>query len=285
MKLKDVFEKTVQFFKEKKIESARLDAELLISAALKTERLNIYLRYEQPLSEAEVQTCRDFVKRRSLGEPVAYILGEKGFYAQMFSVGPGVLIPRPETELLVEEALQFINENKIDAPQILDLGAGSGCIGFSILKNIASGQLTSVEKSPAAFEYLKANQNRLSLGDRVELVLSDVMSLNFEEKKFDVIVANPPYIDPEDTLVEVNVKKFEPNEALFSAAQGVSDFKNWTNRCAAMLKPRGLMLFEIGHTQGVAARAHLEGLERFTQISVLRDLSGLDRVVKALNNK
>lgn len=285
MKLRDVFEKSVQFFKEKKIETARLDAELLLAHALKFDRLQIYLKYEQPLSETEVTACREAIRRRAQGEPVAYILGERGFYGEMFKVGSGVLIPRPETEMLVEEALDFIKLKNLQEPQILDLGAGTGCIGFSILKNCDGARLTSVEKSSQAFEYLKLNQEKLGLGGRSELILKDVCEITFEQSRFDVIVANPPYIAAADVQVEENVRKYEPQSALFADDEGCRDLYQWSERAHHWLKPGGLMLFEMGHTQGEKLKKHFERLGGFSDVYILKDLSGLDRAVKALNNK
>jgi release factor glutamine methyltransferase len=282
MLLKEIFEKSVQFFKDKKIESARLDAELLISHALKIDRLQIYLKYEQPVAESEVQRCRDNIKRRAQGEPVAYIIGEKGFYGEMFNVGDGVLIPRPETELIVEEALAFIKSKNISSPQILDLGAGSGCIGFAILKNIEGARLTSVEKSEAAFNYLKINQKKLELQDSSFLVLNDVMQFNPENEKFDVIVANPPYIAENDPQTEKNVKKFEPSSALFAADEGFKDLFNWSSKFKNDLKPNAIMLFEIGHQQGPKFKQHCDNFKQFSEIKILKDLSGLDRIVKCV---
>lgn len=285
MKLKDVFEKSVQFFKDKKIESARLDAELLLSHALKIERLQIYLKYEQPLSDEEVSRCREAVRRRSLGEPVAYIIGEKGFYGQMFSVGQGVLTPRPETEMIVEEALKFIEENKIETPQILDLGAGSGCIGFSILKNNTRARLVSLERSEKAFAYLKTNQGRLQLEERSEVILSDVMKWPVENKKFDIIVANPPYIAENDVQIQTEVKKYEPSEALFALNNGLADVLAWSDRYKNNLNSKSIMLFEIGYRQAGVFKQHFESTGAFSSVEVLKDLSGLDRVIKAKNNK
>ena len=283
MKLKEVFEKSVQFFKDKKIESARLDAELLLSHALKIDRLQIYLKYEQPLTEAEVQNCREVVRRRSLGEPVAYIAGEKGFYGEIFKVGEGVLIPRPETELIVEEALEFIKKNNIESPAVIDLGAGSGCVGFAILKNCETASLISVEKSEKAFSYLKQNQAALQLEIRSQLLLQDVR--NFQtEQKFDVVIANPPYISTQDPATEANVRKFEPSEALFAEQEGYKDLYDWSQKFAPLLKPNGIMLFEMGYQQGPQLKKHFEALNCFRHVEVLKDLSGLDRAIKAHNN-
>lgn len=282
MKLKDVFEKSVQFFKDKKIETARLDAELLISHALKVDRLQIYLKYEQPMSESEVNLCREFVKRRSQGEPVAYIVGEKGFYGQNFAVGEGVLIPRPETEQIVEEALNYIKSKNLTEPKILDLGAGTGCIGFSILKNSAEAKLVSVEKLEQAFKYLKANQETLALIERSQLYLQDAMEFNPQAEKYDIIVANPPYIAENDPQTETNVKKYEPHSALFAADQGFKAIFDWSSKFRNYLKPSGIMLFEMGFQQGERFKQHCESFNQFSEVKILKDLSGLDRIVKCV---
>jgi len=284
MKLKDVFEKSVQFFKDKNIETARLDTELLLAYVLKTERVQIYMKYEQPLNELEIQSCRNVIKRRSLGEPVAYITGEKGFFGENFAVGEGVLIPRPETELIVEESLAFIKQHAIQEPKILDLGAGTGCIGFSILKNCETATLISIEKSEAAFKFLKKNQENLKLIERSQLLLSDVLSADLTFEKFDIIVANPPYIAANDTQTEANVKKYEPSEALFSANEGLADILAWSQKFKDQLNSPGLMLFEIGHQQGALLKSYFEGLKQYkntdSEVKIIKDLSGLDRVIK-----
>lgn len=282
MKIKDVFEKSVQFFKDKKIETARLDVELLLSYALKIDRVQIYVRYEQPLSENEIQICRDLVRRRSQGEPIAYITGEKGFFGETFLVGPGVLIPRPETELLVEQALEFIKKQQLQAPKILDLGAGSGCIGFSILKNCKNATLISVEKSPHAFDFLKKNQQNLNLTEQSQLVCGDASLFKSENLKFDIIVANPPYISSDDKQIEKMVHKFEPHSALYALEDGKKDLKDWAKQSLVQLARPGLMLFEMGSGQGPEMLQYFNSLGVFSEVKVLKDLSGLDRVIKSL---
>lgn len=283
MKLKEVFEKSVQFFKDKKIETARLDAEILLSHVLKLDRLQIYLKYEQPLTESEITLCREVVRRRAQGEPVAYITGEKGFYGSEFAVGPGVLIPRPETELIVEKALEYIKQKDMANPRILDLGAGSGCIGLSILAQHAGASLVSLEKSPAAFAYLQKNRTALNLVERSVAHCTDVMDFETSEK-FDIIVANPPYIDRNDPAVQESVKKFEPDEALFAAAAGLQDIANWSKKFRQNLSKPGLMLFEIGYQQGAETKRLFSEENFFHHVAILKDLAGLDRVVKAEHN-
>ena len=288
MQLKEVFEKSVQFFKEKKIESARLDAELLISYALKFERMQIYLKYEQPLSESEVQACREVIRRRATGEPVAYIIGERGFYGQTFKVGEGVLIPRPETELIVEESIQFFSQTAIKNKNqsefhVLDLGAGSGCIGLSILKEVANTKLTAIERSEKAFAYLELNTKSLALAERAKLICADAISFQ-TDSKYDLIVANPPYIAESDPATQSSVRKFEPAEALFSGDQGLADIKNWLKKYSSRLSDHSLVLMEIGYRQGPAVLDFANSLDCFSKVEILKDLSGLDRVLKATHN-
>jgi len=283
MKLKEVFEKSVQFFKDKKFETARLDAELLISHALKFERIQLYVRYDQPLKEDEISACREVVRRRGQGEPVAYIIGEKGFFGEIYKVGAGVLIPRPETEIIVEEAIGFLKKSAVENARILDLGAGTGCIGFSILKNSVDTSLVSVEKSTEAFQYLEQNKLNLLLQDRAKTILSAVEDLLIAELgMFDVIVSNPPYIAENDPQVEENVRKFEPASALFAQDEGLRLIKSWFGLAGRLLKPNGIILFEIGATQGEVVKAMAEQTKAFSEVQIIKDLSGLDRTLKCV---
>lgn len=282
MQLNDVLQKTIQFFKDKNFETPRLDAELLIAHALKMPRIQLYVKFDSPLTEAEVNLCREYVKRRVAGEPVAYIIEEKGFYGHNFKVKPGVLIPRPETEMMVDEVLADFKKQPRDQVRILDLGAGTGCIGLSILKHIPLAKLITVEKSAEAFAILKQNIETLELTERTEAINADVADLNPADLgKFDYIVSNPPYIDANDTQVEPHVRKYEPSLALFSEGQGLHALKSWSTKFAPSLKEQGVMLFEMGHTQGPTMHKHFSDLPGLKGVAVLKDLSGLDRIIKA----
>lgn len=282
MKLNEVLTKTIQFFKDKKIETARLDAELLVAHALQIPRIQLYVRYDSPLNESEVNLCREYLKRRAQGEPVAYIVEEKGFFGLAFKVKPGVLIPRPETELIVEEVLNHIKLNPKEKIRILDLGAGTGCIGFSILKNCPEAELVSIEKSEIAMSVLKENCEQLELTSKVQMIHQDVDLVDFTQiGLFDYIVSNPPYIDQSDVEIEVNVKKFEPSEALFAKDQGLQCLKSWSQKAIPALKKDGLMLLEMGYKQGPVMLTHLKEFSSINSVEILKDLSGLDRIVKA----
>lgn len=291
MKLKEVLDRSIQFFKEKKIESPRLSAELLIAEALKLERMQLYLKYETPLSEKELTVCREYIKRHSQGEPVAYITGSKGFFGEVFKVGPGVLIPRPETEGLVEEALAWVKNKNFNALQILDLGAGSGCIGFSILinllklkdKNFEEIHLVSVEKSARAFEYLSKNLKELKLDQYVQLIHQDVLEFfKNNNDSFDIIVANPPYIDWADSRVDKHVKEYEPHEALFAKELGMESLKSWSKACFNKVKQPGIFLLEMGFDQGTEMAVFFDVESNFSKVNIIKDLSGLDRIIKAV---
>lgn len=285
MKLKEVLDKSVQFFKDKKIESARFDAELLISHALKIQRIDLYLKYDQPLAENELTLCREFIRRRSTGEPVAYILEEKGFFGIDFIVQKGVLVPRPETEILVEHALDFILKNKIQNPKILDLGAGSGCIGLSLLKNNPEANLIAVDKSSLAQEVWMKNCTKLELTERAKFILDSVENLNVDTfSNFDLILSNPPYIDIHDDRVQKSVREFEPELALFADQQGFLFLKNWSKKFCHKLNPMGLMMFELGVDQGQEMKKYFSDLGLFTKVDVVQDLAGLDRFIKGQIN-
>lgn len=283
MKLHEVLTKTIQFFKDKGLESARLDAELLFAHALKIPRVSLYIKYDQPLSEQELNACRELVKRRVSGEPVAYIVQEKGFYGLTFKVNKGVLVPRPETEQIVDIALDFLQKNKIENPRLLDLGAGSGCIGLSILKNYPSATLISVEKSEDAVEIIKENIAALNLAERVTVIHSSVEDLNWSTlEQFDCILSNPPYIDSNDSRVQKSVREFEPALALFAPENGLQFLKSWALASVKNLKTPGLMLFEMGLDQGSQMKTHFESLKTFKTVEVQKDLSGLDRLIKGV---
>ena len=288
MKLGQVLEKTIQFFKDKGFQSARLDSELILSAALGVERIQLYLKFDQPLKEDELQKCRDLVKRRSTGEPVAYILGQKEFYGNAFHVSAGVLVPRPETELVVDYALTWMQSKGFSRCRILDLGSGSGCIGLSILLRSENSELVSTDLSEIAIESTTKNASFHKMEGRTRVVQVDLSNKAAVDQKiqgkFDVIVANPPYIDRNDSLIEENVKKFEPESALFSGENGFEDIRKWTENTKALLKVPGIFLMEVGWDQGEKTKNLFLSLGIFSDVEVIKDLSGKDRVIRGVLN-
>lgn len=292
MKLKEVLDKTTQFFKDKNIESARFEAEILLAHALKLQRIQIYLKYDQPLSDEELAACRDLVRRRTQGEPVAYIFGSKDFYGYSFKVNSSVLIPRPETEHVVEAALEWA-----DGPDekftIVDLGTGSGCIGLTLLKKLANSQLIAVDVSAKALEVAAENAATLGVLDRVrflnvdagqtEKVIAEVKSFTGAEK-IQILVSNPPYIGKHDKDIEENVKKFEPDLALFAEQDGLELLQKWSRNFAPFLAEDSILLMEMGMTQGPAMKNHLQSLHVFQTVDIVKDLAQLDRVLRGVKH-
>lgn len=288
MTIKEVLDRTTSFFRSKQIPSPRLDAELLISGSLGLERIQLYLKFDQPLKELELEKCREVVRRRTQGEPVAYILNQKYFYGFEFFVDSRVLIPRPETELLVEMGIEELKKRTPVSeesagqdlewrPQILDLGCGSGCIGLTFLKKFEMAEATLVDKESGPIEVSKLNAEKLLVSDRAQIIQKDVTELQLD-KKFHLVLANPPYIGRNDPDVEVDVKKFEPDSALFASAEGLSAFQAWVPVAAQHCRPEGLIIFEIGWKQGEQV-SNIFRDSRLNDVKVHQDLSGKDRFV------
>lgn len=294
MLIKDVIQKTTQFFREKGFQNPRLDTELLIASALHWERMKLYLNYDYPLTEAELSVCRELVRRRASGEPVAYILGHKGFFKHTFKVTPAVLIPRPETESMVEEVLAWANSSQdehVARLRVVDFGTGSGCIGLSLMAEMNEARLLAVDVSQPAIEVATENAVSLGVADRTSFVVSDVGELTQQDvmSEFgalaDAVVANPPYIAADDSNVEENVRKYEPQSALFSGKDGLSHIRQWSMKAAEITRAGAFVIFEIGHEQGRAAKEIFESVGHFKDIEIQKDLSGKDRFIRCYRSE
>ncbi|MEQ1878843.1 MAG: HemK family protein methyltransferase, partial [Bdellovibrionia bacterium] len=194
--------------------------------------------------------------------------------------------------LVVEEALDWLHaQENLSNPRIVDLGAGSGCIGLSLLAEIPTARLLAVDTSLSALEVLRDNSQRLNVADRTVVWDGDAGHLDPSIVReslgdlADIVVANPPYISTNDPELDENVKKFEPNEALFSGPDGLDAIRNWSRAAAGFLRPGGACVFEIGSQQGRAAKELFQSLPVFEEITLLKDLAGHDRVVRARRRK
>jgi release factor glutamine methyltransferase len=296
MKVQEIARKTTEFFLSKGIESARLDAELLLASSLGWRRLDIYLKYDYPMSEEELARAREMVKRRAQGEPIAYILGKKEFYQSEFFVQPGVLVPRPETELLVEAAINFLNKKKQSLTsamtesestiqfKVADFGTGTGCIGLSITKALQEVRLCAFDISTVAQQVFQKNSELLGLQDRCNFYACDLndaadslASVVKSQEPFDLVAANPPYIALNDSGIEKNVVKFEPHEALFAAEEGFKSIRLWSKKASECLKNGGAYIFEIGAQQGEQVITEMKMI--FSDVQLIKDYAGHDRIV------
>lgn len=272
----EVLTRTTDFFASRGIPSARLDAELILSERLNLTRVELYLQFEQPLSETELNPIRDWVRRRAKREPLAWILGHQDFYAHRFIVTPGVLVPRPDTETLVISALSHLPE---DAPSVLvDVGCGTGCVGLSLIKERPQARLFALDLSPEARACTAQNADALGVADRVTILDSDLLSGLPDDLDVDVIVSNPPYIaGPEFADLQPEVRDFEPRLALDGGADGLDVYGRLIP--AALSRARRAVLVEIGYTQGDAVREIFDGAGA-QDVVVRDDLSGNPRVVE-----
>ncbi len=285
MQVKEILQKTTDFFRNKGFDSPRLETELLISSALHWERMKLYLNHDQPLTEAEVTACREYVRRRATGEPVAYIIGHKGFYKHSFKVTPAVLIPRPETESLVDETLTWAKRETVE--RVVDLGTGSGCVGISVAALLPDVRLFACDISEDALKVAEENAREIGVLDRATFLAKDAATVQASDLKMtigglaDVILANPPYIAEDDPEVQDTVRKFEPHQALFSEDHGFADIKSWCATAARIGRPGAFVMFEIGHEQGARAEKIFEDNGSFENIKIEKDLAGLERFVRA----
>lgn len=264
-----------------KFESADLEARWILSEALHIDEILIWTEPHQIVSEEHLARIRSFVERRQNDEPLAQILGYKDFYKFRFFVNRSVLTPRPETEMLVESALAFLQGREQEPLRICDIGVGSGCIGQSLLKMLPNAHLTAIELSPAALEVAKKNALALGIQDRIQFVQESARVELFEENHFDYIVSNPPYIAPNDEQIEAAVKKYEPASALFADDRGLRYIDEWLGYAAKGLVSRGALSFEIGSQQGADARRLASEKRAFINIQVHKDIQGHDRMLTA----
>lgn len=248
-KVQEIITKSAQYLTGRNfIDNPRFEAEILLCEAMKCKRIELYLKYDKPLQDNELEVMRAFLKRRGLGEPIAYILGRKGFFKHEFKVTPDTLIPRPETELLVEEVINRFSADKIY--QIIDLGCGTGAIGLSLAASLPLAEVTLVDISKKALEVAKENAKILEVVNQCQFIEADLRLLSLPLNSFDIVVGNPPYISHNDTQVEAGVKNFEPQLALFAADNGMELLGSCIKVAKQVLKPNGLAILEHGHTQG-----------------------------------
>jgi release factor glutamine methyltransferase len=272
--LLDVLKWTTEFFEERDVPSPRVDAEWILSHVFKIKRLEIYLRYAQPLEKKELETIRSLVIRRANREPLQYILGDTEFYGYKFLVNPNVLIPRPETEFLVERIINEVPKNS----KFLDIGTGSGAISVTLAKELPSAKVTALDISPQALETAKGNA-KLNEVD-ISFIEADLFPEQIE--KFDVIISNPPYIDEEDfKTLEPEITRYEPKLALVANDNGLILYKKILQQADAYLNENGIIYFEIGEKQAEAITEEARK-NRFSFCETYKDLNQHDRYMKIM---
>lgn len=260
--------------------SARLDAELMLAHCLSVERIRLYMDYDKPLSSEERSRYRESVRRRLAGESVAYIIGQREFWSLALEVDHRVLVPRPETELLVERALAWLTAHPVArAPRVLDVGTGSGAIAIAIASEVGEAEVWAVDIDPEALQLARCNAQRH--GVQVSFVASDLLAALAPGVDYDLIVSNPPYITTHELAELPPEVGHEPRHALDGGADGLEVIRRLLPQARHRLRSGGGLLLEIGSEQGPATREllHQHG---FAQVELFQDLAGLDRVVGAV---
>jgi release factor glutamine methyltransferase len=253
--------------------SARIEVQCLLQTVLQVNRAWLLTHSEQSLNADQQARYAALFERRLRGEPIAYILGEREFYGLDFKVSPATLIPRPDTELLVELALQRIPQHT--RWRVLDHGTGSGAIALSIAHARLDAEVTAVDASPEALEVARVNAQRLNLNN-VRFLRSDWFG-SLSNERFDIIVSNPPYIAAGDMHLSQGDVRFEPISALASGADGLDDIRCIATQAQAHLNDNGWLLFEHGYDQAARVRVLLQQAG-FTGVFSARDLAGIERV-------
>ncbi len=277
--VRDILQKSEAFLAARSVDSPRLSAELLLSEALACSRLDLYLNMDRPLTEPELARARELVARRAGGEPVAYILGRKEFFGRTFRVSPAVLIPRPETEHIVEEALRCCGRSGM---RFADLGTGSGILAVTLALELPESSGLAVDISPAALEVARSNAQTLGAASRLEFLEADANTDFAATGAFDLAVANPPYVsDAEYRDLGREVACFEPELALRGGSDGLHAVRLQAGVMGRMLRPEGMALMEIGCSQAEAAAAAFSATGLFASADILKDLAGLPRIICA----
>ncbi len=277
------------YLKRFKIPEAKIDAEYLLSHILKYKRQKLYLNSEKQLTNMEINTFKGFIQRRSKREPIQYIIGEEEFRGLIFKVTRDVLIPRPETELVVEEAVKIIEgqraKGKGQKINIIDLCTGSGCIAVSAAKESPDSKIYATDISEKALSVAKENAERNDVENKITFLqgsfFEPLKNLGLEEK-IDIILSNPPYVSKKDMeKLQPEIKEYEPHLALYAGEDGLDSYRKIIPEAFAYLKKGGCLILEIGYGQAEGVKELFAHYPAYDKIEIIKDLSGIERVVEA----
>ncbi len=303
-----------EYLRDKGIDSPRLSAELLLCHVVGLQRIELYTQFDKPVAKQQLDRLHDLVKRAGQNEPIPYLVGKTEFYSLEINVTPDCMIPRPETELLVERAIEFLrtrpvssatgrnstmgntlqkgsisNEVSSGTQFVCDLCTGSGCIAVAIAKNYPDVRIIATDICDAALAVAAGNIEKHQLGDQITLLCGDLFDPimpQLDVNEFDLIVCNPPYVSTaEYEKLDRNVKDYEPKKALFAGVDGLDIYCRIIEKAEEFLKPDAALMLEIGYAQGPAVRQLLEQTGAFVNIKIEKDPHNNDRIVIAKKQK
>ena len=272
----DIINWAESYFKEKGFENPRIEIEWLLRSVLQCERLDLYLRFEEPLSKSQLSTLRDWIKRRILREPIQYITGVIDFYGREFFINEGVLIPRPETERLIDIALSQL-KNSI-SPNILDVGTGSGCIATTLSLEIPNANVLGVDISEEALDLAKKNKEKL-FAVNVSFEKIDILK-EIPINNFDVMISNPPYITKEEiNFLDKDVRNFEPIIALTDHKDGLTFYRRFADIALDVVKSGGWIILEVGQKSHPEKAKTIFNKMGFNNVKLINDYNGDNRIL------
>lgn len=270
---------SADYLEKKGVESARTNAELLLADILDCKRLDLYLKFDRPLNEMEKDQYREYIARRGKFEPLQYILGHVEFYGEKFEVNQDVLIPRQETEILIETITEKLKDKK--ELKILDIGTGTGIIPVLLAKNLDVSKIKAIDISEKALKTAEKNIENHNLSEKVFLEKLDVFDINnngFKEK-FDVIVSNPPYVSSEEfNSLQKEITEFEPGFAVTDYSDGYKFYKFIVENSPSILNENGFLFFELGKNQDEKVKLFMEE-NGFQSIKLVKDYLNINRVI------
>lgn len=277
----EVIQKSTEFLGRKGVESPRLQIELLLAHVLRMPRLKLYLSFDRELTEAELATLRELVKRRGNREPLQHLVGTVSFWGYEIVVNRDVFIPRPETELLAEQCWIWLEQSGIETPAVLDVGTGSGCVAIALALRCPAARLTAIDISEAALGVARANAARHGVGDRITFCCGDAFSPLAKGTRFDLIVSNPPYIPTEEiSRLQPEVRDYDPRIALDGGVDGLGFIRRLAVEAADYIAPGGRLMIEIGEGQAEPARG-IFGAAGWNVEDVKIDDQGCPRILVA----
>jgi len=273
-----VIQWTTEHLQKKGFDNARLEAEVLLAQLLGIDRMGLYLNYDRPLKEEERTAYREMIQRRTAAEPIAYIVGAKEFWSMRFKVSPECLIPRPETEHLVEEAVR-IGKGLKPPLRALEIGHGCGSVAIALAKELEGAEIVATDISPGACSLARENAEAHGVQGRIKFVLGDLFAPG--EGPFNLICSNPPYIPTAEVLkLAPEVRDYEPLTALDGGEDGLRFFKEIARGASGFLVSGGWLLLEMGQGQAPQVAAILQG-QGFVHIDLTPDYAGIKRVIRA----